>query len=133
MRIAYITTEEVNQNLAAGMAGKCGAYVCARLPLVPLPDGQFDAVLYDLDDLQKHKRGEFVALILSSPSNLPRAIHGYAITDEQAKALRHHGVAVVQRLRASLIRSLCKAAQPSRENVPADDAVTELTWVNLVN
>ena len=133
MRIAYMSTDEVNQNLAAGMAAKCGAYVCARLPLVPLPDGQFDAVLYDLDDLQKHKRGEFVALILSSPSTRPRAVHGYAITDEEAKVLRHHGVAVGQRLRSGLIRSLCTAAQPRSAIIPRDQERTELTWVNLVN
>jgi hypothetical protein len=132
MRIAYITTDEVNQSLAAGIAAKCGAGICAPLPQNPMLDGQFDAVLYDLDDLQKNKRGEFVALILSSPSTCPRAVHGYDITDEQAKALRHLGVVVGQRLRSGLIRSLCTAAQPGRVTVPPDRERTELTWVNLV-
>jgi hypothetical protein len=132
MRIAYLTNDEVNQNLAAGMAADCGADICARPPQDLLDDGQFDAALYDLDDVQKHRRGEFVALILSSPSTCPRAVHGYDITDEQAKALRQHGVVVGQRLRSGLIRSLCAAVQPSRVTVPADHERTELTWVNLV-
>jgi hypothetical protein len=133
MRIAYVTNDEVNQNLAAGIAAKCGADICARPPQEPLPDGQFDAALYDLDDVQKPRRDEFVALILSSPSPCPRAVHGYDITDEQAKALRRHGVVVGQRLRSSLIRSLCTAAQPGRATVMHDHERTELTWVNLVN
>jgi hypothetical protein len=132
MRIAYMTTDEVNENLAAEMAAECGADICARLPLDPLPDGQFHAVLYDLDSSQKHRCGEIVALILSSPLTCPRAVHGYDITDEQAEALRQHGVAVGQRLRAGLIRSLCKAARPSRATVPPDDERTERTWVNVV-
>jgi hypothetical protein len=132
MRIAYMTTDEVNQSLAAKMAAECGADLCARLPLAPLPDGQFHAVLYDLDDLQNHGCGELVALILGSRSTRLRAVHGYDITDEQSKALRRHGVTVGRRLRFGLIRSLCKAAQPSRATVPPDDERIELTWVNVV-
>jgi hypothetical protein len=133
MRIAYLTNDEVNQNLAAVMSAECGADICARLPQDPMPDGQFDAALYDLDDVQKHRRDEFVALILSSPSLCPRAVHGYDITDEQAKALRRHGVIVGQRLRSGLIRSLCTAEQPGRATVLHDHERTELTLVNLAN
>jgi hypothetical protein len=133
MRIAYVTTDEVNQALAAKMAAECGAVICALLPKDPLPAGQFHAVLNDLDDVQKHKRGEVIAQILRSPSTCPRAVHGYDITDRQAKDLRRHGIAVGQRLHRALIRTLCKAAQPSRATVPPDGELTDLTWVNLVN
>jgi hypothetical protein len=114
------------------MAAECGAVICALLPKDPPPDGQFHAVLYDLDDVQKHRRADVVAQILLCPATCPRAVHGYDITDEQAKALRRHGVAVGQRLYPGLIRNLCKAAQPSRATVPPDDDLTDLTWVNLV-
>ncbi len=133
MRIAYMTTDEVNQAVAARMAAECGAVICARLPEDPPPVGQFHAVLYDMDDVQNHRRGDVVEQILLCPSTCPRAVHGYGITDEQAEALRRHGVAVGQRLHSGLIRSLCKAAKPSRATVPPDDDLTELTWVNLVN
>ena len=118
MRIAYMTNDEVNQNLAAEMAAECGAAICVPLPTDPSPDGQFHAVLYDLDDLQKYRRGEIIALILSSPSTRPRAVHGYDITDEQAKALRRHGVAVCQRLRSGLIRSLCQGGTTEPRDHP---------------
>jgi nitrate reductase cytochrome c-type subunit len=133
MRIAYMTIDEVNRASAAQMAGECGAFICALAPKDSPPDDQFHAVLYDLDDMQKSQRAELVAQIQGSPSTRPRAVHGYDITDEQARILRRHGVAVSKRLHAGLIRSLCKAAQPSRATVPADDDRTELTWVNVVN
>ena len=133
MRIAYMTNDEVNRASAAQMAGECGAFICALAPKDSPPDDQFLAVLYDLDGLQRHERAELIAQIVSSPSTCPRAVHGYDITDEQSRFLRRHGVAVSQRLHAGLIRSLCKAAQPSRETVPPDDDRTELTWVNVVN
>jgi hypothetical protein len=133
MRIAYMTTDEVNQALAAKLAAKCGAVICALLPKDSLPEGQFHAVLNDLDAVEKHRRGEVVAQILRSPSTCPRAVHGYGITDEQTKDLRRHGIAVGQRLRLGLIRALCKAAQPSRATVPTDGGLTDLTWVTLVS
>jgi nitrate reductase cytochrome c-type subunit len=133
MRIAYMTIDEVNRASAAQMAGECGAFICAQAPKDSPPDDQFLAVLYDLDGLQRHERAELIARIVSSPSTCPRAVHGYDITDEEASALRRHGVAVSKRLHAGLVRSLCKAAQPSRATVPAEDDRTELTWVNVVN
>jgi hypothetical protein len=133
MRIAHMTTDEVNRATAAQMAGECGAFICALAPKDSPPDDQFLAVLYDLDDMHKQQQVELVAQIVSSPSTRPRAVHGYDITDEEASALRRHGVAVSKRLRAGLIRSLCVAAQPSSATVPTDDDRTELTWVNVVN
>jgi hypothetical protein len=132
MRIAYMTTDEVNQTLAAKMAAECETDLYVRLPLDPPPDGQIDAELYDLDHPQKHRRGDIVALILRSPSTRHIAVHGYDVSDEQVKALRRHGIIVGRRLRFGLIRSLCKAAQPSRATVPPDDERIELTWVNVV-
>ena len=133
MRIAYMTTDEVNRTSAAQMAGECGAFICALAPRDSPPDDQFHAVLYDLDDIERQQRAELVAQIVSSPSTRPRAVHGYDITDEQVSTLRRHGVAVSKRLHAGVIRSLCKAVQPSLATVPPDDDQTELTWINVVN
>jgi hypothetical protein len=133
MRIAYITSDEVNRASAAQMAGKCGAFICALAPKESPSDDQFHAVLYDLDVLPRQQRAELVAQIVSSPCTRPRAVHGYDITDEQTTILRRHGVAVSQRLRAGLMRCLCKAAQPSCATVATEEDRTELTWVNLVN
>jgi hypothetical protein len=133
MRIAYMTTDEVNRASAAQMAGEFGAFICALASKDSPPNDQFLAVLYDLDDTARQHRTELIAQIVSRPSTRPIAVHGYDITDEQAGTLRRHGVAVSKRLHAGLVHTLCKAAQPSRATVPADDDCTELTWVNVVN
>ena len=132
MRIAYITNDEVNRSFAAQVGQQCGAFICALAPMDSPPDDRFQAVVYDLDDLQRQDRAELVAQIAGSPSTRPRAVHGFDITDEQARILRRHGVSISRRLHAGLIRSLCKAAQPSRATVPPDEP-TELTWVNVVD
>ena len=89
MRIAYMTTDEVNRAAAAQMAGECGAFICALAPKDSPPDDQFLAVLYDLDDIERKQRAELVAQIVRSPSTRPRAVHGYDITHaEEARILR---------------------------------------------
>ena len=55
MRIAYVSTDEVDQALAARIAAECGAVVCNLLPHDPPPDGLFDAVLYNLDDVPRDR------------------------------------------------------------------------------
>ena len=50
MRIAYVNTDEVNQDLAERTASEYCAAVCIPVPEGPPPDGLFDAVLYNLDE-----------------------------------------------------------------------------------
>ena len=100
------------------------------------PDGLFDAVLYNLDDVPRDQQPAFLEELCLGTTDCPTAVHGYGIADEQAQALRRHGVAVAQRLHPALLRSLCtaglcKAARRSRATVPSDGALTDLTWVNL--
>jgi len=49
MKIAYLSTDEVNQNLAENLAARCGASQDCLSPHDPPPNGQYDAVVYDLD------------------------------------------------------------------------------------
>jgi hypothetical protein len=46
--------------------------------------------------------------------------------------LRLNGVAVAQRLHKALVRTLVKAVRQCLATVPPDDAITDLTWVNLI-
>jgi hypothetical protein len=136
MRIAYVNTDEVNQDLAERTASEYCAAVCILVPEGPPPDGLFDAVLYNLDDVPRDQQPAFLEELCLGTTDCPTAVHGYGIADEQAQALRRHGVAVAQRLHPALLRSLCtaglcKAARRSRATVPSDGALTDLTWVNL--
>jgi hypothetical protein len=131
MRIAYVNIDEVNQDLAARMAAKCGAVVCGLLPQDPAPDGQFDAVLFNLDDVPRDQRSALVEGLRQGKSGHPTAVHGFDISDEQAETLRRDGVAVSPRLHAGLLRRLCEAAREIQKPVQPEDASTDLTWVDL--
>ncbi len=132
MRIAYATTDEVNQSLANRMAAECGAISCHLRPEDVPPYGLFDAVIYNLDDVPRELRPAFLeGLCLDSP-HCPTAVHGYGITDEQGRTLNRNGVAAARRLHSDLLRSLFTAARQKLETVPQDDTKTDLTWVNLV-
>jgi hypothetical protein len=133
MRIAYITTDEVNQALVARLVAECGAVICTLLPTDQSPAGLFDAVLYDMDSMTKDQRSALLERLCSGPADRPTAVHGYGITAEQATVLNRAGVAVARRLHPRLLRRLLSAVRRGRETVPADDAGTELTWVNLVS
>jgi hypothetical protein len=132
MRIAYLTTDEVNRELVARMAAECGAVACALEPKDPAPDGRYDAVLHNLDDLTREERAALLEGLGRGQADHPTAVHGYVLTAEQARALDRQGVAAARRLHPGLIRGLVAAARTGREAVSSDDAATDLTWVNLV-
>jgi hypothetical protein len=131
MRIAYLTTDEVNLILAVKFARRLGASVSMAGTRSPVSTDRFDAVLHDLDAVPRDQRSAFLERVgLGTPAR-PTAVHGYCVTEKQAEALRRKGIAVAQRLDTGLIRGLLKEARRSRATVPPDDASTELTWVNL--
>src|SRR5438128_1522844 len=73
MLVAYLTVDEVNQEMAASLAERC------NLTLHPLSlrdwprDGHFDAVVYDLDSFPARQRDEVLAQLLSSLPFYPAA------------------------------------------------------------
>jgi hypothetical protein len=131
MRIAYVAADEVNQTLAARMAAECGAIIRRLSPEEVFPDGLFDAVLYNLDDVPRAEQPAFLEGHCLGIPDCPTAVHGYCITDEQAEALGRHGVAVAERLHPALLQRLCNAAHRSRATLPPLDTATDLTWVDL--
>jgi hypothetical protein len=120
MRIAYASTDEVNQALATQLAEACGAVVQELLPKEPPPDGQFDAVLYDLDAVPRPERKAVLARLLSGPAHGRKAVHGYALSDEVASILCRHGIAASRQLGPGLFQALCQAADPQRAGTPSD-------------
>jgi hypothetical protein len=131
MRIAYMTTDEVNLIVAVKIARRLGASVSMLGTGGLVSTDRFDAVLHDLDAVPRDQRSAFLEWIGLGPPARPTAVHGYGITEEQAEALRRHGIAVAQRIHTGLIRELLKNARRTRATLPSDDASTELTWVNL--
>jgi hypothetical protein len=106
MRIAYLTTDEVNPDLAGRWADTCGCEVIPLSPSDPLPDGDFDAAIFDLDFLLPPLRQKVLAILLSDPLHFPVAVHSYNLRRRQANALRARGVLVRRRLERRILMRL---------------------------
>jgi hypothetical protein len=114
MRIAYWTTDEVNEDLAHELAAECGDRLCPLTPKDWAADGQYDAVLYDWDHLPAELQQEVMRGLLNGPLPHAVAVHGYGLGDGRAEALRRHTVAVYRRLQPRVFRFLRLAARTVR-------------------
>ncbi len=132
MLIAYLTTDEVNQDLAARLAEACGmSLYLLTFQETPL-EAPFDAVLYDWDYLPAPHIQRIQADVLAAPLPCPVAAHGYNLDERQASALRHHGVSVHRRLNHELLLHLghgacrAKAAAEVQSAEPCQEQGTRL-------
>jgi hypothetical protein len=111
MRIAYLTTDEVNLELASRLAADQQAQLEVIWPRDEPPDGRFDAVLYDLDCLPPPLRRQLLTNLAAGRAPRTAAVHSYALEGEPIKALLGQGVIVRRRLRATLFRRLSAAVR----------------------
>jgi hypothetical protein len=108
MLIAYVTTDEVNEQLALQMAEQSGQTVCSLSPSDPPPDEAFDAAVYDWDYLPTQRQQAIRAQLLAGHAVGPVALHGYSLDDDFVEALRNHRVAVYRTLQPVLFRRLAR-------------------------
>ena len=105
MRIAYVTSDEVNLDWAQRWASTCGCEVIAMSPS-DSPNGDCDATIYDLDFLLPTYGDEVLSVLLSRPLPCPAAVHSYNLRRHQASKLRARGLVVRRRLERELFISL---------------------------
>ena len=117
MFIAYLTLDEVNQDLAPRLAEACRATVHAWTPREALPAGAVDAVLIDLDSLPPQERQSILSGLLTRTAPYPVAVHSYNLEEGQVEALHHKGVAVHRRLTPALLRHLGRRVRQGRAAV----------------
>jgi hypothetical protein len=130
MRVAYLTTDEVNQSAALLMAQEHGITICPLEPRDGPPGNEYDAVLYDWDSWPADRRQEAMADLLASPVPHALAVHGYNLDDDAAEQLRRRTIAVYRRLQPRVFRFLRLAVATvrtarERERVPHPDRVTK--------
>ena len=106
MRVAYLTTDEVNEQLALQMADEHGVTLCPLAPKDAPPDGEYDAVLYDWDYLPVERQRQVMAELLAGPSLHMVALHSFNLEDGQVEALRRNTVGVFRRLQPLVFRAL---------------------------
>jgi hypothetical protein len=114
MRIAYWTTDEVNEDLAQELATESGDTLCPLAPKDWPAGGMYDAALYDWDHLPAGFQQEVLRGLLHGPLPHAVALHGYNLGDGLAGALRRHTVAVYRRLQPRVFRFLRRAARTVR-------------------
>jgi len=115
--IAYVSPDEVHQELAAELAGERGVTLAsfassAEMPLVPYP-----AVIYDVDYLTLEDRRRVLDELTGTPLTQVAAVHSYNLNAGQQKALRRNGVAVHRRLRPAWFGRLARKAR--KRTLPA--------------
>jgi hypothetical protein len=118
MRIAYFTTDEVNQALALQFVKTIGVTLWPWPLLGPLPDGEVDAVVYDLDHLPEPRRTEILAKLTQAAPRYPTAVHSYNLNDDQIQALQDNGVSVYRHLELRAIRRIQHALTHQAEWAP---------------
>ena len=106
MRIAYLTMDEVNTDLARRWADLINADVFPLSPRDPLPDGNYDAAIYDVDLLPAALREQVLTMLLTGQIHSPTAVHSYNFRRREVVALRARGVIVQRRLEGCILLRL---------------------------
>src|SRR5262249_32480935 len=109
MRIAYLTTDEVNLDQARHLAKAQRITLCHLTPGEATPGDLFDAVLFDRDYWPMESRAETLATLVAGCGNCPVALHSYNVDQAEEEALRDEGVAVHRMLDADVLASLRRA------------------------
>ena len=111
MRVAYLTTDEVNEHLAVTMAAACDIQLVPRAPGQAPPDGEFDAVLYDWDYLPPEHRQALRERLRVGRGPGRVIVHGYNLGKKEVAAWRQQGIAVFRRLESKVFRALRRASR----------------------
>jgi len=106
--IAYISLDEVNQDLAARTAEKYGVtldFFASPAGMATLP---CDAVVYDLDSLSRDDRLHIFDELTCGPVKCLAAVHCYNMRPIEEAALRRNGVVVHRRLHSGWLSHLIR-------------------------
>ncbi len=124
MRIAYLTTDEVNHDVAQRSADDCGATLEVPALAEPIPDGAYDAILVDWDYLPVDCRRPILAALRIGRPHGRAVVHGYHLEDDVRHTLGQSGVAVHRRLEpkwlARWLRRLDRTTGSRRPRKTAD-------------
>jgi hypothetical protein len=96
MKLAYLSTDELNRELVRGWAGRQGVGVTCPVRVDQAPEEAFDAVLLDLDHLPADRLADLLDRLSATRRFCLVAAHGYGTSRPD---LGGRPVAVHERLR----------------------------------
>jgi hypothetical protein len=106
MHFGYVTTDDLNLDLATRLAEDCEIELYSLSPQEAVPQESLDAMLYDWDYVPPDLRREVLSRLVTRQFPYPVALHSYNLDAKQVRALRRHGVIVYPRLNATVFRLL---------------------------
>ncbi len=106
MNLAYVTLDEVHQDLAYRLAVRNRVNLRVFWPTETFSPRRFAAVLYDLDYLPAPDRDRILARLRGGPLKVVCGVHSYNVSAKQRRALQRNGVIVRRRLSAGLLRAV---------------------------
>jgi hypothetical protein len=98
MRVAYVTTDQANEEFAKLLAEESQLTLHAIEPRDGPPNGEFDAIIYDWDFLPVSLRDGVLTGLTAGGRTCPVTLHTYFLRDEEIRKLRDKGVRVFRRL-----------------------------------
>jgi len=98
MEKVHVTNDEVNRFSTKQMAQEEGLQIQLRSFYDPIPDGECEQVLYDLDSVPADRRDSVLSRLIGGQPSHEVAVHSYNLTDEEEAALLKSGVLVLPRL-----------------------------------
>ena len=117
MRIAYLTVDEVNSDLAQRWASEFQCEIVPLSPCDPLGNCEYDATIYDLDYLDPSLIQRVLTNLLTGTLHSPAVVHSYNLRPRQANDLQARGVLVRHRLERGILTLLRREVrrQPNKK------------------
>jgi hypothetical protein len=104
--IAYMSLDEVNQDLALEIADGCGERLATLASSAEVLPGECDAIVYDLDHLCASDRRLILEQLMLGPTERLAAVHSYHLPPRAVRSLRRNGVIVERRLQGDWLARL---------------------------
>jgi hypothetical protein len=113
MLFAYLTTDEMNWDLANRWAEECDIVLFPLTFQDSLFDGSFDGVILDWDFIPSEKRSRILEQFTLNRPTIPLAVHGYHVQGEE---LWKKGVIAFRRLEEKWLRFLKRLVEKRKGN-----------------
>ena len=110
MRFAYLTTDEVNQALAAEMAADAGVSVYPFTPKDGAAYTGFEAVICDWDSWPREGQVAFLTMLKRGALPGRLGVHGYNLSAQEITMFLKRGVVVHRLLKTEIFRLLREPA-----------------------